>query len=461
MEIYERSKSLPHAIEWVFAWFERPAAFYRQIPPRERIETLEHFGSIRDGDRAKLRMRVGPLSIHLAIQHEEFRPPSEFGNRQTAGPHRSLRHRHLFRATGESSCEMTDRVYCEPNRIVALAGRAGLRNKVERSLDFCQERVLRDLDRHAFAPAQPLRVLITGASGMIGSTLTVFLESGGHEVVRLVRRPPASDSEVAWDPTSGNIDTAALEGFDAVIHLAGENIAAGRWTKARRRSIRESRVASTELLCSALQRVKQPPSVLLIASAVGFYGETEEPVDESAPVGEGFLAEVTAAWEKAAEPARVAGIRVVHARLGVVLSPLSGLLGRLLPVFNIGAGGAVGNGRQPMSWIGLEDAIGALHFLMINERAQGPINVVAPTATTNREFTHVLAKVLQRPALAPMPNIAIRALFGEMGDELMLKGQAAVPAQLTDLGFPWLEPSLDGALRWELGMPSEGQPAIG
>ena len=461
MEIYERSKSLPHPIERVFAWFERPAAFYRQMPPQDRIETLEHFGSIRDGDRAKLRIRVGPLSIHLAIQHEEYQPPNEFGNRQTAGPNRSLRHRHLFRATGESSCEMTDRVYCEPNRIVALVGRAGLRDKTQRSLDFCQERVLRDLDRHAFAPEQPLRVLITGASGMIGSALTVFLESGGHEVVRLVRRTPVSDSEVAWDPSSGEIDLAALEGIDAVFHLAGENIAAGRWTDARRRSILESRVSSTELLCKALQEMRQPPSVLVSASAVGIYGTTEEPVDESAPVGEGFLADVTAAWERAADPARAAGIRVVHARLGVVLNPLAGLLHKLLPVFRFGAGGVVGTGRQPMSWIGLDDAIGALHFLMINDRAQGPINVVAPEAITNREFTQVLAKVLRRPAWSPVPGFAIRALFGEMGEELMLKGQVAVPAQLTDLGFHWQEPNLEDTLRWEMGKPAKGAPAVG
>lgn len=430
------------------------------MPPWDRVETLEHVGTIRDGDHATFRIRVGPFRIRISLQHEEYRPPSEFGNRQTAGPHRSWRQRHIFRATGESVCEMTDRIYCEPSRIVAFAGRATLRSKVEHTLDFCHELVRRDLDRHAGAAANPLRVLITGASGMIGSTLTVFLESGGHEVVRLVRRPPASDSEVAWDPASGHIDIAALEGFDAVIHLAGENIAAGRWTDARRRSIRESRVSSTALLCSALQQVRQPPSVLVAASAVGFYGATEGPVDESAPVGEGFLAEVTAAWERAADPARAAGIRVVHARLGVVLNPLSGLLHRMLPVFRLGVGGVVGNGCQPMSWVGLDDAIGALHFLMINERAQGPINVVSPEATTNREFTQVLAKVLRRPAWAPVPNFAIRAMFGEMGDELMLKGQAALPARLADLGFHWLEPTLDDALSWEMGIP-KGQPTVG
>ena len=183
-------------------------------------------------------------------------------------------------------------------------------------------------------------------------------------------------------------------------------------------------------------------------------------MDESAPAGDGFLAEVTAAWEQAAEPARAAGIRVAHARLGPVLSPRAGMLKRLLPVFRAGAGGVVGSGRQPISWIGLDDAIGALHFLMSSDRAQGAFNVVAPRPATNREFTQALAAVLRRPAFAPVPALAIRALFGEMGDQLILKGQAVVPARLTELGFRWLELTLDGSLRWELGMPSR-EPSAG
>ena len=197
--------------------------------------------------------------------------------------------------------------------------------------------------------------------------------------------------------------------------------------------------------------------MLVAASAVGYYGDVEGTVDESAPAGDGFLAEVTSAWEQAAEPARAAGIRVAHARLGPVLSPRAGILNRLLPVFRAGAGGVVGSGEQPISWIGLDDAVGALHFLMSSDQAQGAVNVVAPRPATNREFTHALAAVLRRPAFASVPGIAMRVLFGEMGDQLILKGQAAVPARLTELGFRWLEPTLDGALRWELGMPAPAE----
>ena len=459
METYERSTVLPHSLERVFAWHETAASFDRFLPPLPLMELLERTGTIRDGDRATLRVGVGPFGFRFTVEHEGYQPLKEFGDRHIGGPYRSLRHRHLFRSTGAASCELTDRIHCEPRAISALLGRAWLRRTMERTVEFCQKRVRRDLDRHADGPAEPLRVLITGASGLIGGALTAFLESGGHAVVRLVRRPPASPTEIAWDPTAAQIDTAALEGFDAVIHLSGENIGAGRWTAARRRRIRESRVASTELLCGALGGLRRPPAVLVAASAVGYYGDVDGTVDESAPAGDGFLAEVTSAWEQAAEPARAAGIRVAHARLGPVLSPRAGMLKRLLPVFRVGAGGVVGSGRQPISWIGLDDAIGALHLLMSDDRAQGAFNVVAPRAATNREFTHALAAVLRRPAFAPVPGIAIRALFGEMGEQLILKGQAVVPTRLTELGFRWLEPTLDGALRWELGMPARERPA--
>ncbi|MDD9987292.1 MAG: TIGR01777 family oxidoreductase [Spirochaetaceae bacterium] len=451
-ETYERSTVLSHSLERVFAWHETAASFERFLPPSPPMALLERTGTIRDGDRATFRVGVGPLGFRGTVEYEGYRRLQEFGNRHVGGPHRSLRHRHLFRSTGEESCELTERIHCEPRPIMATLGRAWLKRTMERTLEFHQERVRRDLERHAAGPAEPLRVLVTGASGLIGGALIPFLESGGHDVVRLVRRLPESGREIAWDPASGQIDAVALEGFDAVIHLAGENIGAGRWTAARRRRIRSSRVASTELLCGALAALKRPPAALVSASAVGYYGDAAGTVDESAPAGGGFLAEVTAAWEQAAEAARTAGIRVAHARFGPVLSRKAGMLKRLLPVFRAGAGGVVGSGRQPISWIGLDDAIGVLYFLMCSDRAQGAFNVVAPRSATNREFTQALASVLRRPAFAPVPAPAIRALFGEMGDQLILKGQSVVPARLAELGFRWLEPTLDGALRWELGI---------
>ena len=302
-----------------------------------------------------------------------------------------------------------------------------------------------------------MRMLTTGASGLIGGALGASLAAAGHEVVRLVRRQPESAAEIAWNPSSSQIDAPALEGFDAVIHLSGENIGAGRWTAARRQRIRDSRVASTTLLSGALGKLRQPPAVLVSASAIGYYGDTAGAADETAPAGSGFLSEVTSAWEQAAEPARAAGIRVAHARLGPVLSAEAGMLKRLLPVFRMGAGGVVGSGAQSISWIGLADAVSALQFLVSNGQAHGPINVVAPGPATNREFTRTLAAVLRRPAFVPVPGFAIRLLFGEMGDQLILKGKAVIPARLTELGFQWLEPTLEGALRRELGRRGDEQ----
>ena len=312
-------------------------------------------------------------------------------------------------------------------------------------------------------PPPPPRVLITGASGLIGGALAAALTSGGHDVVRLVRRPPGPD-EIAWDPAAGAIDAGRLEGFDAVVHLAGESIGAGRWTAARRQRIAASRGPATKLLCGALGRLRRPPAVLVSASAIGIYGvaagaAAAGAVDETAPAGSGFLADVAAAWEQATEPAETAGIRVARARFGPVLSPRAGLLSRLLPVFRMGAGGVVGSGEQRLSWIGLDDAVSALRFLIATRSARGPFNVVSPCPASNREFTRTLAAVLGRPAFLPVPAIAIRILFGEMGDQLILKGQAAAPARLTELGFRWLEPTLEGALRRELGLPADERPA--
>ena len=200
METYERSTALPHSLERVFAWHETAASFDRFLPPLPRMELLERTGTIRDGDRATLRVGVGPFGFRFTVEHEGYQPLKEFGDRHIGGPYRSLRHRHVFRSTGEASCELTDRIHCEPRLMSAMLGRAWLQRTMERTLEFCQKRVRRDLDRHAAGPTEPLRVLVSGASGLIGGALTAFLESGGHAVVRLVRRPPASAGEIAWDP---------------------------------------------------------------------------------------------------------------------------------------------------------------------------------------------------------------------------------------------------------------------
>ena len=298
----------------------------------------------------------------------------------------------------------------------------------------------------------PGRIAITGPSGLIGRRLAARVEESGHPVHRLVRTTPRPESmEVSWDPRRGTIDREALEGIGAVVHLAGENIAAGRWTAARKESIRESRVQGTRLLCEALAGLEQPPATLIAASAIGYYGDRGEEVltEENGP-GRGFLAEVCQAWEAATEPAHRAGIRVVDLRIDVVLSAAAGALGKMLTPFKRGLGGKLGNGRQYMSWIALEDLTRAIQHLILDESASGPVNAVAPNPVTNAEFTKTLGRVLGRPTMLPVPALIVRRVFGEMGRELLLASSRVEPARLRASSFQFRHPELEDALRTAL-----------
>ncbi len=295
------------------------------------------------------------------------------------------------------------------------------------------------------------RVAVSGASGMIGARLCERLASRGVDVARLVRRPARGPDEIAWEPGANTIDADALAGIDAVVHLAGENVGGGRWNEARKRRILESRERGTRLLAEALAGLARPPRVLVSASAIGFYGDSgDPPVDEQSPAGGGFLARVVRAWEEAAAPARAAGIRVVHPRMGIVLSASGGVLGRLLLPFRLGLGGVVGGGRQPMSWIALADCLAALDHLLGASDLDGPVNLVAPEPVTNAEFTRVLARVLHRPARLPLPAVLVELALGAMGRELLLAGQRVDCARLEASGFAFRYPDLESALRAEL-----------
>lgn len=298
-----------------------------------------------------------------------------------------------------------------------------------------------------------MKVLVTGASGLVGSALVPFLTTGGHRVTRLVRsQPRPGAAEIHWDPAAGVQDLSSLAGMEAVVHLAGENIASGRWTAARKARIRDSRVLGTRTLCETLAQLSQPPQVLVSASAIGYYGDrAAEPLWENSAFGTDFLAEVCRVWEEATQPAVQKGMRVVLLRIGIVLSPTDGALAKMLFPFKLGLGGIVGSGKQYMSWIALDDVCGAIAHALVTDTLQGPVNAVAPYPVTNREFTRTLGRVLGRPTVFPVPAFAARLAFGEMADALLLASTRVEPKRLLATQYSFRYPELDGALRHLLG----------
>jgi uncharacterized protein (TIGR01777 family) len=432
------------------------------VPPWEAVRVIGRTGKAPEaGSRTEFEVRIGPISQRWLAEHTACEPGRMFRDEQISGPFARWVHTHSLEPAGSTCCLLEDRVEYElPAGALggALAGRSVAR-RMERGFAYRQRLTAEEVAAHRRWSASPLRILVTGATGLIGRSLVPYLTAGGHSVVRLARATPGAPvwpglpiETIVWDPASGGAAPPALEGFDAVIHLGGDTIAAGRWTAAKKTRIRESRVRGTKLLAEALARLIQPPRVLVAASAIGYYGDRgDENLIEASPRGNGFLAEVCEEWEKADAPARKAGIRVVRPRIGVVLSPAGGALGKMLLPFRMGAGGIIGSGRQWMSWIALDDLLDILLRAVADSSFHGPVNAVAPHPVTNAEWTEMLGRVLRRPTPLPMPAFAARAAFGEMADELLLGSTRVLPERLL-AGRHWFRfLEADAALRYLLG----------
>jgi hypothetical protein len=454
-EIVERTSTLPASVEEAFAWHERPGAFERLMPPWERVTVLERSGGIREGARTVVKVRVGPARFRWLARHRDYEEGRKFVDEQVEGPFSHWVHEHRFEPEGPGATRYTDRIEFGPpfGTVGAAAARWLARPRAERMLAYRHATLRDDLAAHARHREQPrLRVAVTGATGLLGSALVPFLTTGGHQVIAVSRRHGLRDA-IHWDPAAGVIN-AGLEGLDAVVHLAGETVGT-RWSEHRKRRIRDSRVEGTMFLAEALAGLRRPPRVLVSASAMGIYGDRGDEVLAEDAVPEGrppdFFVELGRDWESASDPARAAGIRVVNPRFGLVLTPAGGALGRMLPPFLLGAGGPLGSGKQWVSWISIDDAIGAIHHALFTEELAGPVNTVAPEPVTSRTFAATLGRVLKRPALLPAPAPALKLLFGEMANTALLSSQRLSATRLLGSGYNFRHPTLETALQHVLG----------
>ena len=440
--------------EAVFTWHARHGALERLLPPWEQIDLIDKTGGIESGSQIMLRVPFGPFKVRWTLEHRGYESGRQFQDVQTSGPFRFWEHTHRMVPQGEQKCYLEDQIEYSLGILGNLYGNRALERKLERLFRYRHRILVQDLkDHRKFRSEGKLKILVTGASGLVGSSVTSFFRTGGHQVLTLTRsKSEQGDTSVYWDPIGGSLKMDDLEGLDAVVHLAGENIGAGRWTDEKKDMILKSRTEGTKLLCDALACLKKPPKVLVSASAIGFYGDRgDEILNEGSAPGEGFLANVCQEWEAATQVVARNGIRIVNMRFGIVLDPKGGALEKMLPPFKLGGGGILGDGEQYMSWISLEDVVGAIHHAIRSEELPGPVNFVAPTALTNKEFTRTLGRVLRRPTLMPMPARVARMAFGEKADALLLSSSNVTADKLIDSGYKYRYPDLEDALRNMLG----------
>lgn len=448
----------------LYGYHASGGAFERLVPPWDQIRILawkggeetkslpdhQQFGDLSTGTEVHLKVGPPPLSLTLVAKHTEHTKPFGFVDEQVSGPFSSWKHQHRFIQKDAHQSTLVDELtYKTP--LFGLFDSL-VSSKIDSTFHLRHLRTAMDLSRfEPYAHIGAKKIAITGASGLIGRNISAFLRAAGHQVFHLVRRVPVLPNEISWNVKDGTIDAQSLEGMDAVVHLAGESID-GRWTKEKKARIYNSRKDGTALIAQTLAALQHPPEVLISASAVGVYGNhPSEIADETTGPSAQFLGTVCQAWEKAADPAREAGIRVVHPRMGVVLSGQGGALKKMLPAFLAGGGGRLGTGKQWMPWVSLEDVLGLLYVLLMEKSISGPVNVVSPVPVQNSDFTRELGNVIRRPTLIPVPKFAIKTLFGEMGETLLLEGRRVYPRVALDIGFKFRFTELEKALRFELG----------
>lgn len=442
--------------EMLFNWHESPGAFERLTPFWEKVQIKTQNGGIKNGDEVKVKVNVlGPITLDWHLRHQDYIEGQQFVDKQVSGMFDYWKHSHVMCKTDHENSVLRDSIeYKLPLGFIGdLFGQNFVISKLNRLFKFRHK--VTEIESRIFQEKKKnMKILIAGSRGLVGTELVSFLKHQGHEVFKLSRSKKETETDViTWDPETGYLNEADLDGFDAVVNLAGENIANDRWTEKQKEKIKNSRINSTTLLAKALTKVKNPPRVFVCASAIGFYGDRPDEVlnENSVPVRGDFLSETCVQWEEACSPALEAGIRIVNTRFGIILSPKGGAMAKLLLPFQLGLGGQIGNGEQVMSWISLDDVVYALNFVIQNESISGPVNFTAPNPVTNLEFTKTLGKVLQRPTIFPVPGFGIKLILGEMADALLLSSQKVKPAKLESAGYEFAYKNLEATLRHLLG----------
>lgn len=452
---FEHETVVNESIEETFSWFEHEGSFRRLMPPWEVAEEVRADKTIEEGAIRIFKFPFGPIKMKWVAKHTAYNPPNHFKDIMLKGPFWKFEHDHHFINEGDTTSVKDSVKYQVPFGAFGhlFAGR-NIRKRLERMFIGRELRLKRDLEQHGkYKSLKRKKILISGSSGMIGTQLVAFLDTGGHDIWRLVRRKVKPDSnEIYWNPDEGTINPEEIEGFDAIIHLGGAGIGDKRWTKKRKKLIQDSRRLSTTLLSETISNLKMKPEVFLIASAIGIYGNRgDEELTEESSHGEGFLTETTVAWESYAEKAKNAGVRIVNIRTGIVLSATGGALGKMLLPWKLGGGGSIGGGKQWMSWISLDDQIYAINHLIMSETCNGAFNLTAPNPVRQKLFSKTLGKVLRRPAFAPIPKFPMKILFGELATPLLFEGQKVMPEKISKSGFSFTHENLEDALRDCLG----------
>lgn len=436
----------------LWQWHLSPGAFERLAPRWMPMRLLGDGSFPGAGGEVRFVARLFGIWLRWRARIETVEPPEVFVDTQLSGPFREWRHEHRFMAIPNGGAELVDTIdYQLPRSVGCLPfAAAHARREVERLFAFRHRLIQDDLRRFPEAPGAGRVVLVTGATGLVGRRLVPYLRTLGY-TVRMLGRGPSRPGYFHWNPASGELDVAALEGVQAIVHLAGESIASGRWTPQRMRAIRDSRVNGTRFLIDMLRRRGVRPEVLISASGVNYYGSGPGEKDEHSPAGSGFLAEVCTAWESAARDVETLGTRLVMLRTGVVLDPAGGALAKMLPPFRLGLGGPIGGGRQHLPWIAVDDLVDIFALALGDGTLSGPVNAVHPQCLCQARFSECLGAVLGRPACLPLPAAAVRVLFGKMGEETLLADLPIRPMVLQKAGFPFRDETLEQSLRFLLG----------